>query len=315
MREGIEKRDALIAEGHATAARVVAEAEAQQRQQIGALEQERSASSADRGAPHLRARVPPEAGGYIEGQLQELETPNAADHRHASGAAAAAVRPASGGFTAPRQQRHASTSELPGFWRQLSRPSSQVTPGPPARGPGVSPSASRAIVSLAVVALRVYGADQLTKFLVAQQPDAGEPSRCSASSCSSLRQELGRRVLPRQRLHLDLLDRRVGRHRLHHRVRPPHPVAGLGRRCSGCCSAAPWATSPTGCSASPVRARATSSTSSRSGASRRSSTSPTSRRLEHGPVHHPVAARGAAWTAPGTRPSRPRTPCRKPKKA
>ena len=41
-REGIEKRDALIAEGHATAARVVAEAEASSAHQIGALEQERT---------------------------------------------------------------------------------------------------------------------------------------------------------------------------------------------------------------------------------------------------------------------------------
>ena len=43
VREGIEKRDALIAEGHATAARVVAEAEAKQRQQMGILDQERLA--------------------------------------------------------------------------------------------------------------------------------------------------------------------------------------------------------------------------------------------------------------------------------
>jgi hypothetical protein len=44
VREGIEKRDALIAEGHATAARVVAEAEAKQRAQMGILDQERSHS-------------------------------------------------------------------------------------------------------------------------------------------------------------------------------------------------------------------------------------------------------------------------------
>ncbi len=42
VREGIEKRDALIAEGHATAARVVAEAEAKQRSQISSLEGERT---------------------------------------------------------------------------------------------------------------------------------------------------------------------------------------------------------------------------------------------------------------------------------
>src|SRR5829696_1504316 len=43
VREGVEKRDALIAEGHATAARIVAEAEAKQRAQIGILDQERVA--------------------------------------------------------------------------------------------------------------------------------------------------------------------------------------------------------------------------------------------------------------------------------
>lgn len=41
VREGIEKRDALIAEGHATAARIVSDAEQQQRAQLGTLEQER----------------------------------------------------------------------------------------------------------------------------------------------------------------------------------------------------------------------------------------------------------------------------------
>ena len=60
VREGIEKRDALIAEGHATAARVVAEAEAKQRAQIGVLDQERD----------YRAKLK----NYIEGQLRELDT-------------------------------------------------------------------------------------------------------------------------------------------------------------------------------------------------------------------------------------------------
>lgn len=41
VREGIEKRDALIAEGHSTAARIVSEAESQQRAQLDSLEQER----------------------------------------------------------------------------------------------------------------------------------------------------------------------------------------------------------------------------------------------------------------------------------
>ncbi len=41
VREGIEKRDALIAEGHAAAARIVSEAEQQQRAQLDSLDQER----------------------------------------------------------------------------------------------------------------------------------------------------------------------------------------------------------------------------------------------------------------------------------
>jgi DivIVA domain-containing protein len=42
VKEGMEKRDALIQEGHATAARVVREAEAQQRSEFGRLEQEKA---------------------------------------------------------------------------------------------------------------------------------------------------------------------------------------------------------------------------------------------------------------------------------
>ena len=41
VREGIEKRDSLIAEGHAAAARIVSEAEQQQRAELSSLDQER----------------------------------------------------------------------------------------------------------------------------------------------------------------------------------------------------------------------------------------------------------------------------------
>ena len=74
VREGIEKRDALIAEGHATAARVVGEAEAQQRQQIGVLEQERSALESK--IEELRTferEYRQKLKSYIQGQLQELD--------------------------------------------------------------------------------------------------------------------------------------------------------------------------------------------------------------------------------------------------
>ena len=74
VREGIEKRDALIAEGQAAAARVVQEAEAQQRSSINNLEQERQSLEAR--IEELRNferdyRV--KLKGYIEGQLRDLD--------------------------------------------------------------------------------------------------------------------------------------------------------------------------------------------------------------------------------------------------
>ncbi|MGX5697276.1 DivIVA domain-containing protein [Agromyces soli] len=75
VREGIEKRDALIAEGHATAARLVAEAEAKQRQQIGILDQERVAL--EKRVDELRVferEYRQKLKSYIEGQLRDLDT-------------------------------------------------------------------------------------------------------------------------------------------------------------------------------------------------------------------------------------------------
>ena len=74
VREGMEKRDALIAEGQAAAARVVQEAEAQQRSAVNSLEQERQALEAR--VEELRNferdyRV--KLKGYIEGQLRDLD--------------------------------------------------------------------------------------------------------------------------------------------------------------------------------------------------------------------------------------------------
>jgi DivIVA domain-containing protein len=73
VREGMVKRDELIAEGHATAARIVREAEAQQRSDINRLEQEKAVvehriqelKSFER---EYRLRLK----GYIESQLTEL---------------------------------------------------------------------------------------------------------------------------------------------------------------------------------------------------------------------------------------------------
>lgn len=78
VREGIEKRDALIAEGHAAAARVVSEAENNQRLQLSSLDQERVAL--ERRVDELRnfeREYRQKLKGYIEGQLRELESPNA----------------------------------------------------------------------------------------------------------------------------------------------------------------------------------------------------------------------------------------------
>ncbi|MDQ0895877.1 DivIVA domain-containing protein [Agromyces ramosus] len=75
VREGVEKRDALIAEGHATAARVVAEAEAKQRAQMGVLDQERLAL--EKRVDELRVferEYRQKLKSYIEGQLRELDT-------------------------------------------------------------------------------------------------------------------------------------------------------------------------------------------------------------------------------------------------
>lgn len=74
VREGMEKRDQLIAEGQATAARIVSEAEGQQRSAIEALEAERV--GLERRVEELRIFESEYRGklrGYIEGQLRDLD--------------------------------------------------------------------------------------------------------------------------------------------------------------------------------------------------------------------------------------------------
>lgn len=99
VREGIEKRDALVAEGHATAARVVGEAEDTQRAQIAALEQQRT--SLEGRIEELRTferEYRQKLKGYIEGQLRELDESELATSS-ATATATAAHTPA-GGFNA-----------------------------------------------------------------------------------------------------------------------------------------------------------------------------------------------------------------------
>src|SRR3954447_19789864 len=86
VREGIEKRDALIAEGHATAARVVAEAEAKQRSQISSLDQERALL--EHRIDELRTferEYRQKLKGYIEGQLRELDASNIVSNGNGTG--------------------------------------------------------------------------------------------------------------------------------------------------------------------------------------------------------------------------------------
>ncbi len=77
VREGVEKRDALIAEGHATAARVVADAEAKQRSQLSSLDQERALL--EHRIDELRTferEYRQKLKSYIEGHLRELDSSN-----------------------------------------------------------------------------------------------------------------------------------------------------------------------------------------------------------------------------------------------
>ena len=77
VREGVEKRDALIAEGHATAARVVADAESRQRAEMNNLDQERTVL--EHRIEELRTferEYRQKLKGYIEGQLRDLDSAN-----------------------------------------------------------------------------------------------------------------------------------------------------------------------------------------------------------------------------------------------
>lgn len=77
VREGIAKRDALIAEGQATAARLLRETEAQQRSDLSRLEQEKALiehtiQELRQYERDYRASIK----SFIEAQLRDLETPN-----------------------------------------------------------------------------------------------------------------------------------------------------------------------------------------------------------------------------------------------
>ena len=82
VREGLAKRDALIAEGHATAARVVREAEAQQRADMSRLEQDKALiehSIQELKSFEREYRIKLRA--YIEGQLADLDDSDVAPNQ------------------------------------------------------------------------------------------------------------------------------------------------------------------------------------------------------------------------------------------
>lgn len=75
VREGIEKRDALIAEGHAAAAKIVSEAESQQRAELETLDNERAALEGRVEELRLFEReYRAKLKGHIEGLLHDLDS-------------------------------------------------------------------------------------------------------------------------------------------------------------------------------------------------------------------------------------------------
>ena len=94
VREGIEKRDSLIAEGQAAAARAVQEAEAQQRSVNNGLEQERQ--ELEHRIDELRnfeRDYRAKLKGYIEGQLRDLDMASVASVPQAAPQAATVTHP------------------------------------------------------------------------------------------------------------------------------------------------------------------------------------------------------------------------------
>jgi DivIVA domain-containing protein len=85
VKEGADKRDALIAEGHATAARIVAEAETKQRNEMARLNQEKA--GIEHRIEELRTFEKDYRAGlksYIEGQLSDLTSSKVEGEKSAS---------------------------------------------------------------------------------------------------------------------------------------------------------------------------------------------------------------------------------------
>ncbi|MCX7521518.1 DivIVA domain-containing protein [Microbacterium sp. STN6] len=116
VREGIEKRDALVAEGHATAARIVAEAESKQREQISRLDAERT--SLENRIEELRTferDYRQQLRGYIEGQLRELEANSGTQAGHSAPSSNSEPVPVSSGAGQAPADGNADAQQPPTF--------------------------------------------------------------------------------------------------------------------------------------------------------------------------------------------------------
>ncbi len=91
VREGLEKRDALIAEGHATASRIVREAEAQHKADLNRLEQEKALAENDvQTLRNFEKDYRAKLKSYIESQLNDLEAASGNTQKPATGPTAIA---------------------------------------------------------------------------------------------------------------------------------------------------------------------------------------------------------------------------------
>jgi len=137
VREGMEKRDALIAEGHATAARVVSEAQQAQQAQLAGIEQQKQALEQEKQVlehkvDELRSfekEYREKLRAYIQEQLQGLENTNvltAGSSSEPAAPASAAPTPdlqpaqaaAPAGYTGPQSPDYAAypqPTDYPGF--------------------------------------------------------------------------------------------------------------------------------------------------------------------------------------------------------